>query len=104
MTTSPTATSIGMTLAVVVELAFADGDDLALLGLLLGGVRDDQTALGLLLGLARLDDHSIVQRLEIHSFPPISIRSLQYRRGPCKVSTLLIFPISTHLALPFGEC
>ena len=46
-------------LAVVVELAVADGEDLALLGLLLRGVgQDDPTGHGLLL-LERLDDHAI---------------------------------------------
>ena len=39
--------------AVVVEAAGADREDLALLGLLLGGVRDDEAGRGGLLGLER---------------------------------------------------
>ena len=37
-------TSSGNALAVVLRLAVADGDDLALLRLFLGGVRDDDSA------------------------------------------------------------
>src|SRR3954469_16950405 len=43
-------------LAVVVEPARADSEDLALLRLLLGGVRDDQAGGRRLLGVERLDD------------------------------------------------
>ena len=43
-------------LAVVVELAVADGEDLALLGLLLRGVGEDDAGSGRLLLLDRLDD------------------------------------------------
>ena len=53
-------------LAFVVVAAVADRDDLALLGLLLGGVReDDATRRGLLL-LDRPDDQAVAQRLELH--------------------------------------
>src|SRR3954447_5257995 len=37
-----------------------DGDHLALLGLLLGGVRDDDAAFGLLLRINAADDHTIM--------------------------------------------
>ena len=47
--------------------ARADGEDLALLGLLLGGVGDDQAAGGGLLGLVGLDDDAVVEGLEIHA-------------------------------------
>ena len=52
-------------LAVVVELAFADGDDLGLLRLLLGGVGDDDAAAHLLLGFLAPDDDAVVQRAKL---------------------------------------
>src|SRR5256885_13417195 len=53
-------------LAVVVELAVADGQDLPLLRLLLRGVGEDDARGRRLLLLDRLDDQSIAQRLELH--------------------------------------
>src|SRR6266540_4246325 len=55
----------------VLEAPGADRDDLALLGLLLGGVRDDNARGGCLLTLARLDDDPVLERLKIdaHRFP-----------------------------------
>src|ERR1700683_1986545 len=54
-------------LAVIVQLAVADSQDLSLLGLLLGGVgQDDATGSGLLL-LDRPHDQPIAQGLELHS-------------------------------------
>src|SRR3712207_1510066 len=50
--------------AVVVDAAGAHGDDGALLGLLLGGVRDDQTGGGGGLGLVGLDHDAVLQRLD----------------------------------------
>src|ERR1700737_3807194 len=49
-------------LAVLAVLALADGDDLALLRLFLGGVRDDDSALGPLNFLDTFDQNSIAQR------------------------------------------
>src|SRR5919198_4209145 len=49
----------------VLEAAGADGDDLALLGLLLGGVGDDQAGGGHLLALTRLDDDPVLERLQV---------------------------------------
>src|SRR5690349_21886892 len=51
-------------LAVLVAPARADADDLALLRLLLRGVRDDDAAGGLLLGLDAAHDHAVVQGTE----------------------------------------
>ena len=65
---SPSLTSSGDALAVVVELAVADGDDFGLLRLLLGGVGDDDAAPDLLLLLDALDQDPIVQRTDIHGF------------------------------------
>ena len=55
-----------------------DGDDLALLRLLLGGVRDDDTTLGLLLALDATDDHAVVQGTESHDAPldPLKLRRI----------------------------
>src|SRR4029079_7297438 len=57
-------------LAGLVAPAGADGDDLALRGLLLGGVGNDDAALGFFVGFNALDDHAIVQRTEFHEEPP----------------------------------
>ena len=46
--------------------ARADGDDLAFLRLLLGGVRNDDPALGLLFGFKTADDNSVVKWPEMH--------------------------------------
>ena len=46
--------------------AGTDGEDFALLGLLLGGVGDDEAADGRLLGLGRPDDDPVLQRLQVH--------------------------------------
>src|SRR5918997_1484277 len=53
-------------LAALVTGARADGDDFALLRLLLGGVRDDDAALRLLFGFDAADDNAVVQRTECH--------------------------------------
>src|SRR3712207_9038545 len=50
--------------AVVVDAPGAHGDDRALLGLLLGGVRDDQAGGGGGLGLVGLDHDPVLQRLD----------------------------------------
>ena len=64
-TVSPTLTSIGIELAGLVAAAGADGDDLALRRLLLGGVGNDDAAGGLVLGVDALDDHAVVQGTEL---------------------------------------
>ena len=46
--------------------AGADGQDLALLGLLFGGVGDDQAGSGGLLGLAGADDDAVVKGVQTH--------------------------------------
>src|SRR5262245_36986631 len=67
-------------------LARADGQDLALLGLLLGGVGDDQAARGGLLALAGPDDDPIVERLQSH----VCRLRWRCRANPGWVSTLPI--------------
>jgi hypothetical protein len=64
MTRSPTLTSSGTRLPVSFDATGADGEDFALLGLLLGGVGDDQTGRGRLLGLEALDDDPVLERLD----------------------------------------
>src|SRR6266536_2081008 len=49
----------------VLEPARAHRDDLALLGLLLGGVGDDDAGSGRLLALAGLDDDTVLERLQV---------------------------------------
>src|SRR5580700_128257 len=53
-------------LAVFVAAARAHGDDLALLGLLLSGVRNDDAAFRLFLALEATDDHAVMQGTEFH--------------------------------------
>src|SRR6201996_1855080 len=50
--------------ALVVETTRANREDLALLGLLLRGVRDNEPGRGNLLGLERLDHDTVLERLE----------------------------------------
>ena len=57
-------------LAVVIELAGADGDDFALGGLFLGRVRQDDAAGGLFLGFRLLDDHAILKGSKFHVGSP----------------------------------
>ena len=57
-------TTIFALVAVLVEATRADGDDLALLRLLLGGVGDDQAGGSGLLGLDGLDDDAVLERLD----------------------------------------
>ena len=66
--------------------AGADGEDLALLGLLLGGVGDDQAAGGGLLGLVGPDDDAVLEGLQVH------VGCLRWRSS------------STDAALATGEC
>src|SRR6476661_818225 len=54
-----------LALPVVEDATGPSGEDLALLGLLLGGVRKDDPALGRLLTGGRLDDDSIAQRAKL---------------------------------------
>src|SRR3954447_23034026 len=53
-------------LALVVVTALADGDDLPLLGLFLGGVGEDDAAGGRLLLLDGPHDEPVAQGLELH--------------------------------------
>src|SRR5436305_4789192 len=53
-------------LAALVTAAGADGHDLALRRLLLGGIRNDDAAGGALLGIDALDDDTIVKRTKFH--------------------------------------
>src|SRR3970040_1411501 len=57
----------GDLLAVLVDLAVADGDHLALLGLFLGAVRNDDAALPGFLLFLPLDEDAVVQRTNLHS-------------------------------------
>ncbi len=56
----------GDELAGLVTATGADGDDLALRGLYLGGVWNDDAAGRLLLGIDALDDDAVVKRTKLH--------------------------------------
>src|SRR5689334_11796277 len=60
----------GNELACLVAATRADGDDLALRGFFLGGIRNDDAASGFFLGLNALDDDTVVKRAELHGNPP----------------------------------
>src|ERR1017187_9004311 len=55
-------------LAILVDLALADGDDLGLHGLLFGGVGDDDPPLFVLGRLHPLHEDPVIQRSNLHSF------------------------------------
>src|SRR3954447_13067958 len=54
-------------LTVVVVTTRSDGQDLALLGLLLGGVGDDDAGRGRRLGLIGLNEDLVLERLDVHA-------------------------------------
>ena len=58
-------------LALVVFLAFAHGDDFALIRFLGCGVGNDDAASGPALFLDALHDHAVVQRTDFHAVAPI---------------------------------
>src|SRR5918996_1127187 len=60
-------------LAILVPLAFAGGDDLAALRLLLRGVGEDDAAGRRLLLLDRLDDQPIAEGLELHGTSVVDV-------------------------------
>ena len=64
-----------------------DGQDLALLGLLLGGVGDDEAADGRLLGLTGADDDAVLQRLQLHAMRLLRLRGFGGLSGRDGVST-----------------
>src|SRR5262249_55952090 len=85
-------------LAVVLRLAGAGGDDLALLRLFLGGVGDDDPADLLFAFFDALDDDAVVKRSDVHALLRLSKRGLiwalalaqndcQIYAGPLALST-----------------
>src|SRR5688572_4871268 len=73
-------------LAVIERLPRSDGDDLALLGLLLGGVRQDDAALGHVLARDGLDDDAVTEWAQLgrgrdrsgfgqRAVPPVTARA-----------------------------
>src|SRR5262249_18137764 len=71
----------GNELAGVVAATRADGDDLALRGLLLSGVRDDDAAGRLFFGLDAPDDDTVVKRTKLHGGPPTLLRFQMFSLG-----------------------
>src|SRR5215211_8829174 len=69
-------------LAALVAGARPGGDDLALLGLFLGGVGDDDAALRLLLRVDSADDDAVMQRTEFHELPLVLIGGSRAASGP----------------------
>src|SRR5439155_9276695 len=63
-------------LALVVLLALAYGDDLALVGFLGGGVGNDDAPGGLALFLDALDDHAVMQRTDFHAVSQFEKRKI----------------------------
>src|ERR1017187_10162877 len=90
-------------LAGFVAATGADGDDLALRGLLFGGVRDNDATGSLFLGIYALDDYAVVKRAELHGSPPILLNGLAFLVSGCLLQA--VWPargirlfLSTHLA------
>ena len=97
-TVSPTLMSTGISVARGLgTLARTDGEDFALLRLLLGGVGDDETRCGLRLGLVRPDHDAVIQRLQVHG---VSLHWLAH--GGVRIPLGLMF--RNELALDPGEC
>src|SRR5246500_5283709 len=57
-------------LAALITAAGADGDDFALRGLFLGGVRNNDAGSGLLFSFDALDHDAVVKRTEFHAVLP----------------------------------
>src|SRR3954464_5080692 len=70
-------------LSLLIFLALADGDDLALVGLLGGGVGDDDATCGLALLFDALDDHAVMQRTNLHAGSQLSKTSMSYNGLQC---------------------
>ena len=64
---SPTLTSSGDQLALLIATARTRANHFALRGLFLRGVRDDDAAGGFLLGIDALDDDAVVKRTKLHA-------------------------------------
>ena len=73
-------------LTLLVGGARADGHDLALLGLFLGGVGNDDAAGGPIFGLDPANDHAVVQRAEFHWLCPLVGRTAKKPREPWSVA------------------
>src|SRR5260370_26506586 len=63
-----------------VASAGPDGDDLALLRLLFGGVGNDDPPRAFFLGVNALDDDTVVKRTELHRHPPKLLIKLRFSR------------------------
>ena len=70
---SPALTSSGVIVPSSAR-AGADGDDLALLRLFLGGVGNDDAARGFLFSLDTADEHAVVQGSKVHVTCPLCFR------------------------------
>src|SRR5438105_4925637 len=57
-------------LAILVDLALADGHDFGFHGLLLGGVGDDDPPLAGFLFFESFDENPVIKRSNLHSIPP----------------------------------
>src|SRR5687767_11130110 len=91
----------GRAFAVVETAAVADGEDLAALGLFLGGVGEDDAALGLGFGLDTLDEDLVAERTQFSHWATPFLRSCQ-----CKLPVISCqLPVQTRerepLPLPY---
>src|SRR2546422_2481891 len=82
--------------AVIVLLALAHGDDLALLGLLGGGVGNHDASGGFLFLFDALDDHAVMQRTDFHD----EIASL--KGTSCNELQILSEPFTWVVPFPSG--
>ena len=98
-TRSPALTSSGLHLAALVAGARSDGDDLALLGLLLGGVGNDDPALGLLFRLDAADDDAVVQRTKLHRRLQVDLFDFKENEAAERPGSKIPLPRGIRLAL-----
>src|SRR6202050_627842 len=79
-------------LAGFVAATRADGDDLALRGLLLGGVGDEDAAGRFRFGINTLDNDTIVQWAEFHWYAPkVSCSAEVFQLGLCNLDAIIPF-------------
>ena len=90
-------------LAILVALARANRQDLALIRFFGGSIGDDDTGSGLTLFFQTLDDHAIMQRTDFHSVSPWDLCISNYlldQYQPLRAGD----PAAALLALTLNEC
>ena len=93
----------GNELAGVIAATRPDGDNLALRGFFLSGVRDDDAAGGFLFGLDAPDDDAVVKRTKLHGVLLRYWNFSIFHRLPAEPKSLSCAGVE-RLALLYREC